>query len=222
MAVTLDGRIKMRRRPQGAIALTLLSLVILSPLACAIQGKDPATASDAVVSDAVVSDAVISEEAPVPSNPASADSTLTTRRFSITYPQHWVVVDSSDTGLILMNQPPPAIGGAPAPPFLIKTDVAFVPLPLEAVVPVTEAGVQPSEFDHDLITYRRVERRVVDGVSIVQIWAESRGDFPNSITTYIAASPTETAYVVSFYNAENSFAEDAILPIQASFRLINP
>jgi len=158
----------------------------------------------------------------VPLNPASQETTLTTRRFSITYPPHWVVIDSSDTGLILMNQTPPTFGGGVAPPFMIKTDVAFVPLPLESVLPVTEVGVQASEFDQDLIAYQRVERRVVDGISSVQIWAESRGDFPNSITTYIAVNPTETAYVVSFYNAENSFAEAAIVPMQESFRVLDP
>ena len=141
----------------------------------------------------------------------TAKATVTTRRFSINYPDHWIVTDNRNDYVVIYNQQPPATGGGEAPPYMIKTDISIQPISLREALRIYED--EPERV-------KRVEEVTINGRLGVRIWEESEGwDFPNSLITYIPVSHSEVASVVSFYGAENQAAERAIIQMHNTFKL---
>lgn len=161
---------------------------------------------------------VIPSVAPMPSQPqlgcaltAMTQRVATTDRFSLSYPNHWMVTQNSDNYVMIYNQTPPTVGGDVAPTYLIKTDASFMTTTLRE-------AIQPYHDEPERI--RQIEEVVVNGRLGVRIWEASDGwDFPNTLITYIPISDQEVAYVASYYSLENQFAEAAILQVHDSLVL---
>jgi|GEM_PF-1919243 len=143
------------------------------------------------------------------SNATKAEAS--THRFSITYPDHWMLIEQSDDSLMIYNQPP--LPGGAAPPYMIKTTAGILPVSLGE-------ALQPDEYDEEYTISQYVEEVVVNGRLAVRVWNESRGDFRNSVVTYFPLNDRETAYIISFYSTENEAAEPAILWVHGSFELL--
>lgn len=134
-----------------------------------------------------------------------------TERFSLTYPNHWMVTRNSNNYVIIYNQTPPQVGGNIASPYLIKTDASFMETSLRE-------AIQPYHDEPGRV--RRIEEVVVNGRLGVRIWEASEGwDFPNTLITYVPVSDQEIAFVASYYSLENQFAEAAILRLHDSLVL---
>lgn len=154
----------------------------------------------------------------VAAHPAKGESagirvkaTVTTQRFSVSYPDHWMVTRRDGDFVIIYNQRPPEMGGGEAPPYMIKTDVSFQPTSLREAL---------ADYTRDPERVRKIEEVTVNGRLGVRIWEESEGwDFRNSLITYIPVSDREVAYVISFYSLENQYAEQAIIQMQNTFKL---
>ena len=144
-----------------------------------------------------------------PANATKAQAS--TRRFSITYPDHWILIERSDDSLMIYNQPP--LPGGAAPPYMIKTMAAILPRSLRDTL-------QPDEYDAEYTISRYVEEVVINGRLAVRVWVESNGDFQNSVTTYFPLNDRETAYIISYYSTENQAAEPAIIRVHGSFELL--
>lgn len=140
------------------------------------------------------------------------------RKFSIRYPVNWIVYDQSRDYLILYNQRPPQRGGGVAPPFVIKTDVAFLPGGFENYA-------SPKSHNSDIrrnpdIQIVRTQRLTINGRQAIREWINGGDAFSNSIITYIQYSNEETAIVISYYNSPNrKSAEPIIQEIHASFKI---
>jgi hypothetical protein len=142
---------------------------------------------------------------------ASVKATVITRRFSIDYPDHWIVTSNRNDSVIIYNQPPSRIGGDVAPPYMIKTDISVQPGSLrEALRP----------YENEPGRVRRIEEVTINGRPGIRIWEESEGwAFRNAIATYIPISRSEVAHITSFYSRENRAAEQAIVQMQNTFKL---
>lgn len=138
--------------------------------------------------------------------------TVTSQRFSVDYPDHWIVTQNDNNYVIIYNQRPPDVTTTvETSPYLIKTDVSIQPHSLrEAILGI---GNEPEDI-------QQIELVEINGQPGLRVWEESEGwDFPNSLITYIPISDREVAYIVSFYSPENQAAEDAIIQMQNTFKL---
>ncbi|MBD1911113.1 MULTISPECIES: PsbP-related protein [unclassified Leptolyngbya] len=144
---------------------------------------------------------------------------VSTQRFSITYPDHWMITQQSTDFLIIFNQPL-IPGGGYAPPYMIKTDIGIQPFPMEESLRGRESGERmPSEFGETPVS-RRMETVVVNEREAVRVWQDGGETFRNIVITYIPVSDRETAYLSSFYNVQNQAAEAAILQVHNSFEFL--
>jgi hypothetical protein len=142
---------------------------------------------------------------------AHIKATVTTLRFSIDYPDHWIVTDNRNDYVIIYNQSPPQMGGGEAPPYMIKTDISVQQTSLREAL---------STYENEPDRVRRIEEVTINGRLGVRVWGESEGwAFPNSLITYIPVSDREVAYVISFYSPENQAAERAIIQMQNTFKV---
>lgn len=135
-------------------------------------------------------------------------SQITTTHYSVSFPSHWIIYDRSETSLILYNQTP-GFGGGIAPTYMVKTDIAFVPVSLESMM--------QSSIEYGDGGSQRQESLTINGFASVRTWTTDASDFSNSISTCLQIAPEETACISSFYNEENVFAEPAILEIHRTF-----
>jgi len=139
--------------------------------------------------------------------------TVTSRRFSVDYPNHWMVTQNNDDYVIIYNQPPPDVTITDeTPPYMIKTDVTVQPNSLREAI--LGFGSEPYDI-------QRIEIVTVNGRPGLRLWEESQGgDFPNSLITYIPINNREIASIASFYSRENQAAEDAIIQMHNTLRVL--
>ncbi|MBD2078449.1 PsbP-related protein [Leptolyngbya sp. FACHB-17] len=141
----------------------------------------------------------------------SSEKTFSTRRFSVRFPDRWIVGQGSGR-VTLYNQQRPKRGGGGAPPFLIKTEIYIVPGRID----------ETSESSNRRATNRtvKVQKLTINGQAASrQWWDEGEFDFPNGVITYIPLKSNETAILASFYSPENRDAESAIVRLHNSFKL---
>lgn len=142
---------------------------------------------------------------------SSVKETVTSRRFSVDYPDHWILTQNSEEYVIIYNQRPSQASTGEAPPYMIKSDVSILRTCLREALLAYED--EPEQV-------QRIEAVTVSGRSGVRVWVESEGwDFPNSLTTFVPLSESEVVHISSFYSPENHAAEDAILQMHDTLRL---
>ncbi|MBE9156182.1 hypothetical protein IQ265_04960 [Nodosilinea sp. LEGE 06152] len=140
--------------------------------------------------------------------------TVTSQRFSVDYPDHWIVTQNYNDYIIIYNQRSSGVATANGTsPYLIKTDIAIQPHSLrDAILGI---GNEPEDI-------QRIELVEINGQPGLRVWEESEGwDFPNTLITYVPIGDREIAYIVSFYSSENQAAEDAIIQMHNTLRVLD-
>ncbi|MBW4681626.1 MAG: hypothetical protein KME19_16135 [Microcoleus vaginatus WJT46-NPBG5] len=122
--------------------------------------------------------------------------------FSIRYPSSWFLERSPQPAgatpreLLIITNLKPTLGGGRVPSNLIKTDIAIEPDNLETVVNQMLNSVEPGT---------RLTRRgktKVGGREAVRLWFA--GANTNTMVTLICYNKTETLFLKSYYQKNNS------------------
>ncbi|NMF84675.1 PsbP-related protein [Nodosilinea sp. P-1105] len=139
-------------------------------------------------------------------------ATVTTRRFSVNYPDHWMVTQINSDYVMIYNRPPLDVTTTDeTSPYEIKTDITIQPNSLREAI--LGFGSEPNDI-------QRIEIVTVNGRPGLRIWQESEGwAFSNSLATYIPVNDQEIASIVSFYERENQAAEETIIQMHNTLRL---
>ncbi|MDW8200250.1 MAG: PsbP-related protein [Cyanobacteriota bacterium SKYGB_h_bin112] len=138
-------------------------------------------------------------------------------RFSIQYPLDWTVDTSHQNYIIITNYQADGSRSL-TPDQAIKTDISIDQKSLESIV-------QRSQGSHDESGSRVIRRGRINlgGRDGFRLWTtDSLFDFPDTITTYLRYTDTQTIVIVSFYTASNPTAVPLIQRIHGSFRLMTP
>ncbi|WP_338463078.1 hypothetical protein VZH09_13870 (plasmid) [Synechococcus elongatus IITB7] len=146
-----------------------------------------------------------------------AQRQVSSSRFSVTYPNTWIVSQNSNNYVIVANQRM-GRGGGQAPPFLIKTDISIVSL---SEIHPDYRSVISGALNGNTRLFSRWQSVNISGYIGVRIWefTDPLGDFPDAIRTFIPINNQEILIATSYYSAVNRSAPSAIVQLHNSIRI---